>query len=92
MQAARFVRFCDAFNIPLVTLVDAPGFLVPVKDGRAAAVRQAAQLLYAYAEASVPKMTVVLRAAHGSAYSLMGSKVWPTCSSDPTPLMLLGVY
>lgn len=75
MQAARFVRFCDAFNVPIVTLVDAPGFLVPAGEGGAHAVRQAAQLLYAYSEASVPKLTVILRMAQGSAYGIMSSKV-----------------
>lgn len=75
LQAARFVRFCDAFNIPLVALVDAPGFLMPPKEGKAAAVRQAAQLLYAFAEATVPKLTVILRMANGPSYGIMGSKV-----------------
>lgn len=74
-QAARFVRFCDAFNLPLVVFVDAPGFLMPPREGRAPAVRSAAQLLYAFAEASVPKLTVILRLAHGSAYGVMSSKV-----------------
>lgn len=69
------MRFCDAFNLPLVVLVDAPGFLAPPKEGMALAVRQGAQLLYAFAEASVPKLTVVLRLAHGSAYGVMSSKV-----------------
>ncbi|KAK9812039.1 hypothetical protein WJX73_000326 [Symbiochloris irregularis] len=73
-KAARFVRFCDAFNIPLVALVDAPGFLMPPKEGKAAAVRQAAQLLYAFAEATVPKLTVILRMANGPSYGIMGSK------------------
>ena len=61
------MRFCDAFNVPLITLVDAPGFLVPPQEGRAAAVRSAAQLLYAYAAATVPKQTEIHRMAPSSA-------------------------
>lgn len=74
VKAARFVRFCDAFNIPIVTLVDAPGFLPGVAQERAGIIRHGAKLLHAYAEATVPKVTVILRKAYGGAYAVMGSK------------------
>lgn len=73
-KAARFVRTCDAFNIPLVTLVDVPGFLPGVKEEHKGIIRHGAKLLYAYSEASVPKITVILRKAYGGAYIAMCSK------------------
>lgn len=74
MKAARFVRFCDCFNIPLLTLVDAPGFFPGPDQEHAALVSQAAKLMYAYASATVPKVTLILRKAYGAAYVMMGSK------------------
>ncbi|NMC61742.1 MAG: acyl-CoA carboxylase subunit beta, partial [SAR324 cluster bacterium] len=73
-KAARFVRFCDAFNIPLVTLVDVPGFLPGVDQEHTGIIRHGAKLLYAYSEATVPKLTVILRKAYGGAYICMCSK------------------
>jgi propionyl-CoA carboxylase beta chain len=73
-KAARFVRFCDAFNIPLITLVDVPGFLPGTNQEWGGIIRHGAKLLYAYSEATVPKMTVILRKAYGGAYDVMGSK------------------
>ena len=73
-KAARFVRFCDAFNVPLLTLVDVPGFLPGVEQEYGGIIRHGAKLLYAYSEATVPKMTVVLRKAYGGAYICMCSK------------------
>ncbi len=73
-KAARFVRFCDAFNIPLVTLVDVPGFLPGVGQEHGGIIRHGAKLLYAYAEATVPKVTVITRKAYGGAYDVMSSK------------------
>lgn len=73
-KAARFVRFCDAFNIPLVTFVDVPGFLPGVDQERGGIIRHGAKLLYAYCEATVPKLTVVVRKAYGGAYDVMSSK------------------
>lgn len=73
-KAARFVRFCDAFNIPLVTLVDVPGFLPGVEQEYGGIIRHGAKLLYAYSEATVPKLTVILRKAYGGAYICMCSK------------------
>jgi propionyl-CoA carboxylase beta chain len=85
-KAARFVRTCDAFNIPIVTLVDVPGFLPGVGQEHAGIIRRGAKLIYAYAEATVPKITIVTRKAFGGAYDVMGSKhlgadvniAWPT--------------
>ena len=85
-KAARFVRTCDAFNIPIVTLVDVPGFLPGTSQEFNGIIRHGAKLLYAYAEATVPKLTVILRKAYGGAYDVMGSKhigadlnlAWPT--------------
>jgi propionyl-CoA carboxylase beta chain len=85
-KGARFVRFCDAFNIPVITLVDVPGFLPGVDQEHNGIIRRGAKLIYAYAEASVPKVTVVVRKAFGGAYDVMGSKhlgadvnvAWPT--------------
>ncbi len=85
-KAARFVRTCDAFNIPLVTFVDVPGFLPGTAQEWGGIIRHGAKLLYAYAEATVPKLTVITRKAYGGAYDVMSSKhiradfnfAWPT--------------
>ncbi|MCK9616952.1 MAG: acyl-CoA carboxylase subunit beta [Lentimicrobiaceae bacterium] len=85
-KGARFVRFCDAFNIPLVTLVDVPGFLPGTAQEYGGIIIHGAKLLYAYGEATVPKVTVILRKAYGGAYDVMSSKhlrgdinyAWPT--------------
>ncbi|KAK8789929.1 hypothetical protein WA158_006709 [Blastocystis sp. Blastoise] len=74
VKAARFVRFCDAFNIPLVTLVDVPGFLPGVNQEHRGIIREGAKLIYAYAEATVPKVTVITRKSYGGAYCVMSSK------------------
>lgn len=73
-KAARFVRFCDAFNIPLLTLVDIPGFLPGIKQEHGGIIRHGAKLLYAFAEATVPKVTLITRKAYGGAYDVMSSK------------------
>ena len=73
-KAARFVRFCDAFNIPLITFVDVPGFLPGTGQEHGGIIRHGAKLLFAYAEASVPKITVITRKAYGGAYDVMASK------------------
>ena len=73
-KAARFVRFCDAFNIPIITLEDVPGFLPGTNQEWGGIIRHGAKLLYAYAEATVPKLTVILRKAYGGAYDVMSSK------------------
>jgi propionyl-CoA carboxylase beta chain len=73
-KAARFVRFCDAFNIPLVTLVDVPGFMPGTKQEQGALIKHGAKLLFAYAEATVPKITLITRKAYGGAYDVMSSK------------------
>jgi len=86
VKGARFVRFCDAFNIPLVTFVDVPGFLPGTDQEYGGIIRHGAKLLYAYAEATVPKLTVITRKAYGGAYDVMCSKhlgadynaAWPT--------------
>jgi len=74
VKAARFVRFCDAFNIPILTLVDVPGFLPGVSQEHGGIIRHGAKLLYAYAEATVPKVTLITRKAYGGAYDVMSSK------------------
>jgi propionyl-CoA carboxylase beta chain len=74
VKAARFVRFCDCFNIPLVTLVDVPGFMPGVAQEASGIIRHGAKLLYAFAEATVPKVTVIVRKAYGGAYDVMASK------------------
>jgi propionyl-CoA carboxylase beta chain len=74
VKAARFVRFCDAFNIPLLTLVDVPGFLPGLQQEQGGIIRHGAKLLYAFAEATVPKITVIVRKAYGGAYDVMASK------------------
>ncbi len=73
-KAARFVRFCDAFNIPLITFVDVPGFLPGTAQEHGGIIRSGAKLLYAYCEATVPKITVITRKAYGGAYDVMSSK------------------
>jgi propionyl-CoA carboxylase beta chain len=85
-KAARFVRTCDAFNVPLVTFVDVPGFLPGTAQEWGGIIRHGAKLLYAYCEATVPKLTVITRKAYGGAYDVMSSKhiradfnfAWPT--------------
>ncbi|MBK8313159.1 MAG: methylmalonyl-CoA carboxyltransferase [Acidobacteria bacterium] len=74
VKGARFVRFCDCFNIPIITFEDVPGFLPGVSQEYGGIIRHGAKLLYAYAEATVPKITVVTRKAYGGAYCVMGSK------------------
>jgi len=86
VKGARFVRFCDAFNIPIATFVDVPGFLPGASQEWGGIIRHGAKLLFAYAEATVPKMTVITRKAYGGAYDVMSSKhirgdyniAWPT--------------
>ncbi|MET0183594.1 MAG: acyl-CoA carboxylase subunit beta [Caulobacterales bacterium] len=73
-KAARFVRFCDAFNIPIVTFVDVPGFLPGTKQEQGALIKHGAKLLFAYGEATVPKVTIITRKAYGGAYDVMSSK------------------
>lgn len=74
VKAARFVRFCDAFNVPLVTFVDVPGFMPGLEQEHGGIISEGAKLIYAYCEATVPKLTVVLRKAYGGAYIVMSSK------------------
>jgi propionyl-CoA carboxylase beta chain len=74
MKAARFVRFCDCFNIPLVTFVDVPGFLPGTDQEYGGIIKHGAKLLFAFAEATVPKVTIILRKAYGGAYDVMASK------------------
>jgi propionyl-CoA carboxylase beta chain len=86
LKGARFIRFCDAFNIPLVTFEDVPGFLPGVAQEHNGIIKHGAKLLYAYCEATVPKLTVITRKAYGGAYDVMSSKhirgdfniAWPT--------------
>jgi propionyl-CoA carboxylase beta chain len=86
LKAARFIRFCDAFNIPIVTFEDVPGFLPGVTQEHGGIIKHGAKLLYAYCEATVPKLTVITRKAYGGAYDVMSSKhirgdfnvAWPT--------------
>jgi acetyl-CoA carboxylase carboxyltransferase component len=86
LKASRFIRFCDSFNIPLITLVDVPGFLPGKDQEHQGIIKHGAKLLYAYSEATVPKLTVILRKAYGGAYIVMSSKhlgadavlAWPT--------------
>jgi propionyl-CoA carboxylase beta chain len=74
VKGARFVRFCDAFNIPILTFEDVPGFLPGTEQEFGGIIRHGAKLLYAYAEATVPKITIITRKAYGGAYCVMGSK------------------
>jgi acetyl-CoA carboxylase carboxyltransferase component len=86
VKAARFVRFCDAFNIPIITFEDVPGFLPGTEQEHGGIIRHGAKLLFAYAEATVPKITVVTRKSYGGAYCVLASKqiradfnfAWPT--------------
>jgi len=86
VKGARFVRFCDSFNIPIITFEDVPGFLPGTAQEYGGIIRHGAKLLYAYAEATVPKITVITRKAYGGAYDVMSSKhlkgdtnyAWPT--------------
>ncbi|MCB0874346.1 MAG: methylmalonyl-CoA carboxyltransferase, partial [Thermoleophilia bacterium] len=86
VKAARFIRFCDAFNIPIVSFVDVPGFMPGTDQEYRGIILHGAKLLYAYAEATVPKLTVITRKAYGGAYDVMSSKhlgadfnaAWPT--------------
>lgn len=86
IKGARFVRFCDAFNVPIITFVDVPGFLPGLNQEYAGIIRHGAKLLYAFAEATVPKITIITRKAYGGAYDVMSSKhlrgdtnyAWPT--------------
>jgi propionyl-CoA carboxylase beta chain len=86
LKAARFIRFCDCFNIPIVTFEDVPGFLPGVAQEHGGIIKHGAKLLYAYCEATVPKLTVITRKAYGGAYDVMSSKhirgdfnvAWPT--------------
>ena len=73
-KAARFVRFCDAFNIPLLTFVDVPGFLPGVDQEHGGIIRHGAKLLYAFCEATVPRITVITRKAYGGAYLVMNAR------------------
>ncbi|HKZ25454.1 MAG TPA: carboxyl transferase domain-containing protein, partial [Acidimicrobiia bacterium] len=73
-KAARFVRTCDAFNIPIVTFVDVPGFMPGVDQEHGGIIRHGAKLLYAYSEATVPRLTVITRKAYGGAYVVMNSR------------------
>ena len=85
-KAARFIRYCDAFNIPIITFVDLPGYLPGIDQEHAGVIRHGAKILYAYSEATVPKLTVILRKAYGGGYIAMGSRhlradfvfAWPT--------------
>lgn len=85
-KAARFIRFCDAFNIPILTFTDTPGYLPGVSQEHGGIIRHGAKLLYAYSEATVPKITVIVRKAYGGAYIAMCSRhlgadqvfAWPT--------------
>jgi len=86
VKAARFIRFCDAFNIPVISFVDVPGFMPGVDQEHGGIIRHGAKLLYAYAEATVPRLTVITRKAYGGAYVVMNSRAlkadvvfaWPT--------------
>jgi propionyl-CoA carboxylase beta chain len=85
-KIARFIRFSDAFNIPLITFVDTPGFMPGVKQEHGGIIRHGAKIVYAYSEATVPKLAVITRKAYGGAYIVMSSKyirtdmvfAWPT--------------
>ena len=74
VKAARFVRFCDCFNVPIVTMVDVPGFLPGTDQEHGGIIKHGAKLLFAFAEATVPKITIILRKAYGGAYDVMASK------------------
>jgi acetyl-CoA carboxylase carboxyltransferase component len=74
VKASRFVRFCDCFNIPIITFVDVPGFMPGIEQEHGGIIKEGAKLIFAYAEATVPKITIILRKAYGGAYDVMGSK------------------
>src|SRR5205085_11108639 len=74
LKGARFIRFCDAFNVPLVTFEDVPGFLPGMAQEHGGIIKHGAKLLFAYCEATVPKLTVITRKAYGGAYDVMNSK------------------
>ncbi len=74
LKASRFVRFCDCFNIPIITFVDVPGFMPGIEQEHGGIIKEGAKLIFAYAEATVPKITIILRKAYGGAYDVMGSK------------------
>ena len=86
VKSARFVRFCDAFNIPIITFIDVPGFMPGTAQEHGGIIRHGAKLIFAYAEATVPKISVLTRKAYGGAYIVMSSKslrgdinyAWPT--------------
>ncbi len=84
-KAARFVRTCDAFNVPVLTFVDVPGFLPGVDQEHDGIIRRGAKLIFAYAEATVPLITVITRKAFGGAYDVMGSKHLAPTSTWPGP-------
>ena len=94
-KAARFIRFCDSFNIPIITLEDMPGYLPGVDQEHAGVIRHGAKVLYAYSEATVPKITVILRKAYGGGYIAMNSRhlgadfmfAWPRRSWKPKTRM-----
>ena len=103
IKGARFVRFCDAFNIPLITFEDVPGFLPGTAQEYGGIIRHGAKLLFAYAEATVPKITVITRKAYGGAYDVMSSKhlkgdtnyAWPTaevCRNTYSRYGTVGTY
>ncbi len=75
-KAARFVRYCDCFNIPIITFVDVPGFLPGTAQEYGGVIKHGAKLLFAYGEATVPKITVITRKAYGGAYDVMGIKTF----------------
>ena len=95
IKAARFVRFCDAFNIPVLTFVDVPGFLPGTTQEYGGIIKHGAKLLFAYAEATVPKITVITRKAYGGAYDVMNSKhiradvnlAWPRRKRNTRPAL-----
>ena len=92
-KSARFIRYCDAFNIPLVCLVDVPGFMSGPEQEHGGIIRHGAKLLYAFSEATVPRITVIVRKAYGGAYVVMNSKhihcdinyAWPTAQMSLAP-------
>ena len=92
-KIARFIRFCDAFNIPLFTFIDTPGFLPGVAQEHGGIIRHGAKIVYAYSEATVPKIAVITRKAYGGAYIVMSSKyirtdlvlAWPMSKAMPCP-------
>lgn len=92
VKAARFIRFCDAFNIPLVTFVDVPGFLPGKVQEHLGIIRHGAKLLYAYAEATVPKLTVITRKVSLKKYVSTFGMIFPVCFYEITTFLLMNVY